>query len=330
MPTPRLVPSLGVTALVLLPVLGGCGEDTGAADAPVVVPQSDTTTVSGSEVEVLVPAGGWTFTVGEPVDELPEAAADELDGPAGEGRWVGVSWLPTATAPLLGPTLQGTSPLDADVRVSDDRGTTGLTTLGPGGESNGGGAAWVQVGDDARLEVSYDGLTQTVDLDDATVEPGAAAGFYVEGPVLREQCVADGTTGEVPVEQPTCEVVGVATPYVAGLGWVDGPEETWWVLDVRTGPVRAVDPAASYRVEQPDGVVRTAEAEGTVLAEDWTLDGGWSATAAVAADATSSTPAELALTWTLTGDGGTGSTPADGEAAATWTVELPPRAPTAP
>lgn len=322
MPT-RLLPS----ALVLLPVALGlvaCGDEPGTAGPPEVVLDADTTTVSGTEVGVVVPAGGWTFTISDPVEELPEGVAAEDTG----GPWVGISWLPSSDAPAFGAVLGARDPLDAEVEVSTDDGTSPVTTLGPSGSASTGGAAWVRVDpQDAVLEVTYDGLAQTVDLEDVGLDPGAAAGFYADDPELAATCEpADAFDAEWEGTVPACEAVGVSVPYVAGLGWVSDPTETWWVVDLRTSPTTPERDGATYRIDGDRTTVRLDDEEARLLEEGLEAGGGWTGRVAILADASDPGTFELERRLTLTRDGGPSTAPEDGEVTTTWTVDLPARA----
>lgn len=91
--------------------------------------------------------------------------------------------------------------------------------------------------DDVTLEVTYDEVTQTVDLATGEVEPGRAAGLY-DVPLSAESSIGDGA-GECPYpdREQGLEVMfacGVLdswqVPYVDGVGWA-GEGQAWLVAD---------------------------------------------------------------------------------------------------
>lgn len=95
---------------------------------------------------------------------------------------------------------------------------------------------------DITVEVTYDGLTQTLTPEDGTVDSGAAAPLYDEDiPILDTTCddcrmtTADDSAwrhsrdrGEVTPESVTLR------PYREGLGWAD-EDTTWATVDVQIG-----------------------------------------------------------------------------------------------
>ncbi|WP_134764908.1 hypothetical protein [Nocardioides sp. 1609] len=329
---PSSMRRLVVVPLLVAGLAAGCGDESpepSGDSGSTVLLGTDTTTVEGVEFDVVVPSGAFTFTVGEPVTDLP----DDVDAPADDDtQYVGLAWEPAGPAPEFGPVLHGTDPEVATVTV--DRGGSDLdvTLLGPpelDGTAN--GVAWVPVdGDAGRLAVDYDGLTQTFDLTTGERAPGPADGFYTDTPTLRGDCPAQGPgrAGDGLQFTVTCAVPAVASvPYVAGRGWVADAGTTFLVADVTLTPSTFHRPAggavASYRVTGTDTEVSLDRTAAVVLGEAaQTPQGGWSATVTAEVPRAETATLEITQSVALARDSGPGSAPATDELALTFTVEL--------
>jgi hypothetical protein len=275
-------------ALLTAVALSGCGDD--PADDAAVVPAAESLTIEGDEFEVMLPSGQFVFTVTEPRDEL--SASDAADGESREApdgqQYVGLSWDWEGMAGRAFALLNH----DVDPQVASVSLATGddevrvfeLDTQG----SRPAGRTWVLVDHDAdpRLEVTYDGHTQTVDLGTGQVDAGVADGLYdiaaydVDCP---DQGPGSGSDGlQYRIDCTVGEVVAV--PYVADLGWA-AEGETWLLVQVelRPGEVRftAGSEQAGYRVDRQDGSVTVGDADAVEL---WQAEGrtdGFGATYAV-------------------------------------------------
>ena len=275
-------------ALLTATALSGCGSD--PADDAAVVPAAESFSIEGDEFEVMLPSGQFAFTVTEPRDELSgSAAADGESREAPDGQhYVGLGWdwegmagrafslLNHDAAPQVASVSLVTG--DDEVRVFE------LDTQ----DSRPAGRTWVLVDDDAdpRLQVTYDGHTQTVDLDRGDVDAGVAEGFY-DIATYDVDCPDQGPgTGRDALQYRIDCTVGevVAVPYVADLGWAD-EGETWLLVQVelRVGEVRftAGSEQAGYRVDREDGSVTVGDADAVELWQAEGMTDGFGATYAV-------------------------------------------------
>lgn len=316
---------------VALTFLTSCGseEQSPGSGGLAVLEGTDTTTVSGTEVPVIVPNGSYVFTVSEPTTSLPDDVSD--DGGSDDATYVGLAWRPEGTAPEAGPVLHGTDPEPAPVRISQGDTTGEVTELGAdttGGNAN--GVVWVSVDPDAdlTLEVEYDGLVQTFDLASGERQPGPADAFYDDTGTVRVDC-PDGTSE---ADQGfdytiTCDLADVAAvPYVAGQGWAaDG--ETWLVLDLSLTPSAftwsGAGGTSDYEVTSQSGSVSVGDTEATVLSEDDPLGDGWSASLAVPAPAAEAVTLDVRRTYDLARDSGSGG-PDSHQAVFEASIDLPP------
>ena len=297
--------------------LAGCGSETdGAAGGGQVVQGVDTGDVTGDEFELVIPSGEFTLTVGDPVDEVPaDAAADGEAHPAPDGQqYVGIAWSPSGTAPALGVVLHGTDPLPAALRVRTGGRDLEISELAldpADGPAN--GSAWVPVDGEAQLEVSYDGLTQTFDLDTGEREPGPADDFYDLAPTPAD-CPASGPGrgGQGMQYSITCEISPITSvPYVAGQGWAE-EGSTWLVFDLTLTPTQfrwsstgdLAQPYASYRVDAQSGSAANGDAAAVVLAETDLAADAYTATYAVPADVGAPVAIDILRTYGLTRQSG--------------------------
>lgn len=307
MPTCRSLVSVAASASVLV-ALAACSTGSGGDADDRVVPVAGTVDLSGSEVEVVLPSGQLTITVTEPRDVVPAADADdrsEHEAPEGQA-YVGLGWAQSGVAPAFGPILHGSVPRPASVVVRAGGETVDVLEIDT--QEGSGGGAWVLVPEGlsgAVAEITYDGLTQTVDLADATLDAGGAAGLY-DIQLLPTACSDAGESGPVLTYSIDCTTsAATATPYVAGRGWA--PEgSTWLVLDLTVQPSTFRGTAGGhYDVDRQTGEVGTAE----VLSGEELPSAGYAVTLAVTG--TIGEPTELAISrsYTLTRSGA-GSGPA--------------------
>jgi hypothetical protein len=157
------------------------------------------------------------------------------------------------------------------------------------------GNAWVPVDDgEAQLEVDYDGLTQTFDLDTGERSPGPADPFY-DLATTPADCPPSGPGRDVRGMQYsiTCQMSPITSvPYVADLGWAQ-EGRTWLVFDLTLTPSPfrwsstgdLEQPYASYRVDAQSGSASSGDSEAVVLAESDLSADVYTATYAVPADA---------------------------------------------
>ena len=122
--------------------------------------------------------------------------------------------------------------------------------------------------EDLTVEVTYDGQTQTVDVESGEIEAGAAAGLYDSGSfATADRCGqrAAPRSGLTPTFVG-CEVGPVTlTPYRPGLGWVDEADEAWAVVQVSLGLVNLERVSAGGGIDLrvvPDGTVQRVFLDG--------------------------------------------------------------------
>ena len=297
-------------ALLTAVVLSGCGSSSPADDAA-VVPAAETLALDGDEFEVMLPSGQFAFTVTEPRDELSESdAADGESREAPDGqKYVGLGWDWKGMAGRAFSLLNhDVAPQVASVSVATGDEEVPVFELDTQDQSA--GRAWVLVADDAdpSLRVTYDGLTQTVDLDSGEVDAGAAEGFYdlaaydVDCPDQGPGAGRDGlqyridcTVGEV-----------IAVPYVADLGWAD-EGEIWLLVQVelRLGEVRftAGTESAGYRVDRENGSVTVGDGNPVELWQAEGMADGFGATYAVPAPVGGPWQLDITRSYDLTRNG---------------------------
>lgn len=249
----RPVPAVVVLASLLL---GGCSIGGGAeSDEPPAVATGEVVegwgvlTESPADIEVRLPSGPAYFDIEDDLDAVP--ADDVLGEPEGrpaasDTRLVHVAW----TREFLGygsdvmRLMTGSDNEDVGLPVALVVDADGRRTEIPdvGRLAGIGDPDHVYVGvprdaQDLTLEVSYDGVTQTVDLATGVVESGRAAGLY-DVPLSAERSIGDGS-GDCPYphrEQGLdvsffCGVLDSwQVPYVDGLGWA-GEGRAWLVAD---------------------------------------------------------------------------------------------------
>lgn len=204
----------------------------------------------GNSAEVRLPLGSLEFTMTELLDEVP--ARDTAGGRAPEGGSVlGVGWTydfspvvagiasdAAAVLPTVNLVVGGRTYALDEALASDDGGSvTGL---------DGRGTAWVGLdlpvdstaAREARIEVTFDGLTQTVQPNGLpTVDHGAAralyqpAGFSVGQ--MRTGCGEAAFDGRV-VRMRDCRLTLTRTPWLEGSGWA--PDSVWFVVEVSAEP----------------------------------------------------------------------------------------------
>lgn len=250
-----------ILTLVLAPlVLGGCslgGSDDEPDDAPeVAVGQvleghavmADVSDVTGG-IEVRLPSGPAYFDVDDGLLAVPdgEVPGELEDVPAADGaRVLSLAW----SRQFLGYGSDVMSLMTGADNDDAGRDVT-LVVLADGrrievpdvGLLDGiGDPDHVYVGlpvdaEDVTLEVTYDEVAQTVDLDTGEVDPGRAAGLY-DVPLSGDRSIGDGA-GDCPYpdrEQGldvmfACGVLDSwQVPYVDGVGWA-GAGQTWLVAD---------------------------------------------------------------------------------------------------
>lgn len=217
-----IAPLLGVAAFA------GCSDDTD----PVL--DQRPASVEGRELEVRVPSAEILFTVGEPVDSVEGEEAPD------DHAIVPVSW--TVTRQPAGPFAGFDGQTEVDVVAGDE--TIELTTIDDQGGSD--EAAYVVVpgdGADIDLQVTYDGVAQTVSTEGEPDHDAAAPYYAATGAGVDIPCGPDvwGLEGAV-IE---CSARGWVLPYVPEQGWApDG--SVFVVVEPRVALHRVVDGRERY------------------------------------------------------------------------------------
>jgi hypothetical protein len=237
-----VVAAIVVVAVVLF--VGGRAE-------PGTVVTSPADSLDGTSTKVLVPAGAIEVTVGDPVDSY------EGDRAPRGGGFVPVRLAfdsEAAPAALLG-ILGGTPEQASVVLVSGDSHydlPAPYRVVGPGTTSGGGQTFYVAVADtdELRIEVTYDGLTQSVDPATGDIDKAGAAGLYeVDATVSDQRCPADGWRPAGVQLRMDCAVTGpVATPYDPKQGWAK-EGRTWLFAGVDLRLLAVQLPVGSQSVE---------------------------------------------------------------------------------
>lgn len=224
----RRVPAVVVASFVGAAVLAACSDDTDPVldDRPA--------SVEGPDLEVRVPSAEIVFTVGD-----PETSVDDQDAPDGHVI-VPIAW--TVTRQPAGPFSGFDGQTDVEVVAGED--TIPLTTIDD--QSGTDESAYVVLpgdGTDVDLQVTYDGVTQTVTTDG---EPayGAAAPYYESTGAGVDIPCGPSVWGRDDIEL-VCSARGWVLPYVPDQGWA--PEgSAFAVVEPRLVLQRVLDGRQRY------------------------------------------------------------------------------------
>lgn len=239
---------VGLVLLVLSTLLAACKEDTETTKAgDVVKAGQDDQFDGGTSATVVLPTGRLLIHTADPVDSVSAdqtRAREAVDAPAG-GALVPITWQydPWASD-RLDPIFATTDTPIVEVVADGEH----YRVPPPQRESESGESFYVVVDSDAEersLEIEFDGVVQSVDLTDGTVDEGDAAALYdVEDARLRKTSCdrLDWFDSRKVAADFVCDVVGpVLTPYAAGT-WA--PEGSLWLaltLTTELGIYQEVD-----------------------------------------------------------------------------------------
>ena len=203
----------------------------------------------GTTYEVMLPSGRVELVVGPRTSALPgryvdgSSGTDDVQAERGDSL-VPVSWrLAPGTGTVPADTAQ---PFELTVVAGGERYELGADKRGEGDEVEGSILSRDLVvavegdadPDDLSVEVTYDGQTQTVDVESGEIDAGAAAGLYENRSFATTDRCGQRAAPESGVT-PTlvgCEVGLVTlTPYRPDLGWVDDADEAWAEVRVSLG-----------------------------------------------------------------------------------------------
>ncbi len=255
-------------ALLIAAMLGGCGDSSEKDET--LLPAADWQTLQGNEFEVVLPSGLFTFTATDTRDEVTEdEAADGEPHEAPDGQlYLGLQWEWEGTLPAFTMLNLDQRRQAATVSVVAGEQEVSVFELDTHATSTG-DPVWVLLPDDAdaRLQVTYDGHTQTVDLASGEVDAGVAEGLYEIGDI--------GYTADCPDQGPgfpsgrdgwlyqiQCNVEEVyAVPYVPGLGWA-AEGQAWLLafvqLEAWNFGFAVGDELTPYRVDRQEGSISVA------------------------------------------------------------------------
>lgn len=219
--------------------------------------------VTGTSAVVNVPYGAMTFTVTEPLEELPLGVDDELL--ATSAHWVGVSWatVPTnvsKTQQSLG--LDFARPAKVVLVADDDRydlladRSEQLNSQKPPLNK----AVFVSVPKaptEVVVEVIYDGVTQKFTPGIRNLNTGKASSLYaaptwtISAPECDEKWTisAPGFQFYDGDNVVTCRIVGATSvAYLEGKGWAE-EGRSWLIVPILTN---ALDPFATWPALETD------------------------------------------------------------------------------
>ncbi len=213
------------------------------------------------EVPAKAVAGDRQVEIGLPTGVLKvklNAGQDEASTPSGQlapddgGTLVGLAWSFEAHRSSEGRDvlLGGRSPESLPTptfSLLDGQEALSLPDDLPSGWDKG---LIVGATDPSAFQVTYDGLTQSVDLDTGVIEGGAGEGLKdldAASTTLDRRCPADAFVPQAAVLDHGCGVRAVhVLPYLAELGWAPD-NQTWVVVDA------SIEGKGTVRVGQDTG-----------------------------------------------------------------------------
>lgn len=257
----RLPVLLASTLLALAPSLAGCGDDTATVAAgDVIKARQDDQFDAGRRSSVTLPMGELLIRSAEPVDSVAAEdtrSREPVDPPSGMVlvpiTW---QWDPWSSDRLDGIVATSDTPL-VDLVTDGEH----YRLPPPDRSAEGGDSFYVVVdgaAEDRRLELEFDGVTQSVDLTDGEVDEGEAAGLYEidQDALKKSSCDEDLAWFSAPIVSAefTCGLVGpVLTPYAGGEWAPDGSQ--WLAVTLSTririyGVTNLIGGGAQYRATQ--------------------------------------------------------------------------------
>lgn len=229
----------GLTLLVLSTLLAACGEEQAETKpGDVIQARIDNQFKDGEKSAVRLPTGRLLINAAEPVDEAngdETRTREAVDAPAG-AVLVPITWQydPWSSDRLEGFVATTDTPVVELVSESER-----YRLPPPDAEREAGESFYVVVDGEAEeraLEISFDGVTQLVDLTDGSIEKGDAKALYrVDDDRLKKKPCDEAPwfDSRTVAAEFSCDLVGpVLIPY-AGGEWA--PEDSVWLaLTLRT------------------------------------------------------------------------------------------------
>jgi len=267
--------------LLLGSTLSACSEETGGIEVGDVVPARQDAQFEGEGVEsvVALPIGQLEVTAGAPVTEVSAKDTRQLEKlQAPEGSvFVPITWqYDAATFGALAAYISTEATPAIDL-VAD-----GASYRLPAPEQTGEGAESFYVlvqgdGDEPRLEVDFDGVTQQVDLTSGEVEAGRAEALYdlPKPRTKRLPCAGDTSYSRAAVRAArfACSTTRPFRLPYAGTGWAEDGG-TWLVVTVRTTlglwneVAQDLKSGAVYYADGITGTFRLGDTEAAAVIKD--------------------------------------------------------------
>lgn len=243
--------SAGVVGVLLVGALTACGDD--ASSLEVGESATGPAGVTGTAVEVRVPSGTITVTVGSPVQEIA-AGSREVTAPDG-GALVPVSWS------LDRYQTTGVTGFDAETELAilagDD--PTPLTTI-TDAATPATGSRVVAIDGTAAVDgvsATYDGLEQVLGLDGSR-DAGVAEQLYAPAADGGDRDCSQGWRSVPQADLDlSCSVRAWTLPYLPGAGWAD-EGRTHVVVDQALILDAVTDEGEEYRATFVEGTAQVA------------------------------------------------------------------------
>jgi len=261
--TRRRTAARRVVGLLLVVGVTACGNQASATRAGDVVLGHIADEVTGDSAYVLLPTGRIDFTVGGPVEKVSaDQAGDGEEHPAPDGgRFVPVTWKHDPFGAGAVPVeVMGAQPKPAEVTLvaggtEASLGSPYRVVGGKGTTDTGIGTIYVAVDSvaDLRIDVTYDGLTQSVHPSTGEHEAGAAAPLYDEPTVgIEALCTSEGfASGRLRPDISCLVNPPQRSPYLPGHGWAEAGH-AWLLVSVDISISGVEVRGSSYDVDSID------------------------------------------------------------------------------
>lgn len=203
--------------------------------------------ISGRGFVVQLPMGPVEIQVGSPTREIPDHYGSDVPARTdSEHVFVPVAW--TIAGDLTGPLRQPRIVLVAgghryDLRA--DLSADGRSRYAPVVRAKAMYAVVAGAGTHLAIEVTYDDVTQTVDVDTGAIDAGVAARYYppADPPLSFGECrtVRSGDLTEYDTDDLGCTLTSITqVAYLPRLGWVPSADQTWVVVVADLAPRAAM------------------------------------------------------------------------------------------
>lgn len=195
-----------------------------------VVTASATADIEDLSVDVRVPWTAFKLGISSPAGELRStqtSSAEEIQAPDGL-KFVGLSWSEDLSASQEMTQDMGNLVCCATQAVGAKLVVSGTTYELP--RPKDGSAYFVTVpSESSAVEVTFEGVVQTIDLASGEVDSGDASPLY-DAPESSDATVCNGSDSSGAAEM-SCRAEVVYPAWIPDLGWADGGE-TWTAIRV--------------------------------------------------------------------------------------------------